>query len=198
MTRRWLKSYSVLRCVAHKGHPFCAETCMFWVEIELLRRNVTLSRGKTHMFRGKTNMFFGIATLLRLNTCLLCLAQVPRLKTKPFYMKLVNCFIEAHECFSVEIRLFCVEICACCVETRLFCVEIDAFCVEIKNTPRIAPLKFLMLLVPWEEEITLGYCYHKLLLLSNPAIFNYQTNHAFKVCLWHEKMVCICFTTWKI
>ena len=86
-------------------------------------------------------------------------------------------------CFSVEIRLFCVEICVCRVEIRLFCVEIDAFCVEIKNTPRIAPLKFLMLLVPWEEEITLGYCYHKLLLLSNPAIFNYQTNHAFKVCL---------------
>ena len=67
-----------------------AETRMFRVEIELLRRNATLFRGKTDMFRGKTNMYMfrGIVTLPRLNTCLLCLAQVSCLKMKPFYMKL--------------------------------------------------------------------------------------------------------------
>ena len=48
-----------------------------------------------HMFRGKTNMFREIASLPRSITYLLCLAQVPRLKTEPFYMKLVNCFMEA-------------------------------------------------------------------------------------------------------
>ena len=126
-----------------------------------LRRNLTLFRGKTHMFRGKTNMFRGIATLSRLNTCLLCLAQVPRLKTKPFYMKLANCFIEA-QCFSIEKRLFCIEICACCIEIRLFCVDISymhrlrrntaVLRGNLKHTPWIAPLKILMLLVPGGGE----------------------------------------------
>ena len=68
---------------------------MFRGKINMFRGKTNMFRGKTSMFRGKTNMFRGIATLPRLNTCLLCLAQVPRLKTKPFYMKLVNCFIEA-------------------------------------------------------------------------------------------------------
>ena len=90
--------------VAHKGHPFCAETrlfCveiellhaetrMFCVEIELLGRNVTLFRGKRRTCSVEIRLFC-------VETCACC----------------------------VEIRLFCVEICACCVEIRLrFCVEI--------------------------------------------------------------------------
>ena len=43
--------------VAHMGHPFCTETRMFCVEIELLRRNVTLFRGKTHMLYVEIRLF---------------------------------------------------------------------------------------------------------------------------------------------
>ena len=67
--------------LAHKGHPFCAETPIFCVEIELLRRNVTLFHGKTNVhvpWKNKHVPWNRVA------------AQVPRLKTKPFYMKLVN------------------------------------------------------------------------------------------------------------
>ena len=130
-----IESYTV----AHKGHPFCAETRMFCVEIELLH--------------AETRMFCVEIELLHRNAFPWKYAHVPwnrdaaafkylpplfsagsPLETETLLhetcMKLVNCFMEA-QCFSVEIRLFSVEICAYCVEIRLFCVEIDAFCVEI-------------------------------------------------------------------
>ena len=50
---------------------FCTETRMFCVEIELLRRNVTLFRGKTHMFRRNTAVLRRNMRLLRRNTAVL-------------------------------------------------------------------------------------------------------------------------------
>ena len=139
---------------------------MLCAEIELLRRNVTLFRGKTHMFRGKTNVFLGIVALRRLNTCLLCLAQVPRLKTKPFYMKLVNCFIEVflRRNTAVQRRNMRLPL----RNTAVLRENRRLLRGNLKHPPDCTPYKFLMLLVSGEEEIRLEY--HKLLLLSNPAM----------------------------
>ena len=83
---------------------FCFRCYFYWSSKTLI---LTLFRGKTHVFRGKTNLFRGIATLPRLNTCLLCPAQVARLKTKPFYMKLVNCFIGSAVFLSRNTAVLC-------------------------------------------------------------------------------------------
>ena len=132
---------------------------MFCPEIELLRRNVALFHGKAHMFRG-------IATLPRLNTCLLCLAQVPRLKTKPFYMKLVNCFIEVflRRNTAVQRRNMRLPL----RNTAVLRENRRLLRGNLKHPPACTPYKFLMLPASGEEEIRLEY--HKLLLLSNPAM----------------------------
>ena len=120
------------------------------------------------MFRGKTNVFLGIVALRRLNTCLLCLAQVPRLKTKPFYMKLVDCFIEVflRRNTAVQRRNMRLPL----RNTAVLRENRRLLRGNLKHPPDCTPYKFLMLLVSGEEEIRLEY--HKLLLLSNPAMKN--------------------------
>ena len=114
-------------------HACCAQKSSFYAEMwrfSVERR--TCSVEKKYRFRG-------IATLPRLNNCLLCLAQVPRLKTKPFYMKLVNCFIEMflRRNTAVLRRNMCVL-----RRNTAILREIDAFCVEILKKTGLHPLNF--------------------------------------------------------
>ena len=77
--RRLMKSfrpYVIITLVISLRWPirathFCTEIRMFCVEIELLGRNVTLFRGKTHMFRRNTAVLGRNMHLLRRHTAVL-------------------------------------------------------------------------------------------------------------------------------
>ena len=88
--------------VAHKGHPFCAETCLSTKKssfcVEMCRFSVERRTCSVEI------------RLFCVETCSCCL------QIRLFYVEICAC--------CVEIRLFYVEICACCVEIRLFSVEI--------------------------------------------------------------------------
>ena len=110
--------------MAHKSHPFCAETRLFCVEIELLRRNATLFRGKTHVFRRNTAVLRRNMRLLRRDTAVL---------RRNMHLLRRN---------TAVLRR------------------------NLKQPPRIAPLKFLVLLVPGAGGIRLEYFYHIALVKS--------------------------------
>ena len=83
-----------------------------------------------HMFRGKTNMFREIASLPRLNTYLLCIAQVPRLKME---------LHETSKLFHGSAAFPCINTTVFRINTHLLYRNKPFLSVNLKHHPDCTP-----------------------------------------------------------
>ena len=112
---------------------------------ELLRRNVTLFRGKTHMFRRNTAVLRRNMRLLCRNTAVLC--RNMRLLRRDTAVLHRNMRLLRRNTAVLQRNM------------RLLRRDTAVLHGNLKHSPRIAPLKFHILLVPGGEKIRFEYCY---------------------------------------